>query len=360
MRPAGWGIQRATPRRVAVATLAVLVLMIGAVGTSLADDQYRYVVQSGDTLQSVATEFGVDPDAIVASSYMPDGTTLDPGQVIIIPEQGQSPSDAAAMASEREGTSPYASAAYTVQWGDTVDSIASQFGVDPGTLADLNGISDPTSIRSGDRLVIPGSADGSPSSNAGAASATTTSDSSGLQVPNVSTHVQERNLSCEYASVYIATAAFGNPIPEDVMINNIPVTLNPHDGFRGNIDGPWGNDTDYGIYPEALTSTLSDYGFASDIFYGEGDTTQLKAELDAGHPVLTWIAMQGNTREQFNDDGTYVVVPGDHVMVAYGYDDSGIYLSDPAHGEYTYYTWDDFVYMWKIMDGMSMAVYPAS
>ena len=45
---------------------------------------------------------------------------------------------------------------YTVQAGDTLAKIASQFGVNAATIADANNIKDPTKIRTGTVLVIPG------------------------------------------------------------------------------------------------------------------------------------------------------------------------------------------------------------
>lgn len=346
------------PRRVVLASLAVLVLMLGAVSSSFAASQYRYEVQDGDTLDSVAATFGVDPHAIAASSYMPSGDTLTPGQVIVIPEAGQSPSDAAAMAATREGTSPWIYTMYTVQSGETLDGIASAYGLDSKALADFNGISDATNITVGQRLAIPPSRDGQQAQ--ASAQEATSSHAADIVVPKVPTYAQSRNLSCEYAAVHIATAAFGNAIPESVLINSIPVTKNPHNGYRGNIDGWWGNTDDYGIYPEALAPVIHDYGYSTDIFYGQGDTTQLKAELDAGHPVLVWLGLWGDTRERLADDGNYSVAKGMHVVVAYGYDNDGIYVSDPAHGNYNFYSWDAFVGMWKVLDGMSMAVYPGN
>jgi len=341
------------PRRAIVATVAAAVLTIGAVSSGFAQ-QYRYVVQDGDTVQSVADTFGVDADAIAASSYMPNGDTLEAGQVIIIPEVGQSPSDAAQQAAELEGTSPWAASAYWVQDGDTLDSIAAAYNLDAQALADFNGITDPTLIVVGQRLVIPTSRDGEDTH------ATTETSDSSVILSTVPTYVQSRNLSCEYASVHIATAAFGNAIPEDVMISSIPVTLNPHNGYRGNIDGPWGNTDDYGIYPEALVPTLNDYGFVGETFYSYGDASQLTAQIDAGHPTLVWLGLWGDTRVRLDDDGSYSVASGMHVMVAYGYDDDGVYVSDPAHGTYGFYTWDEFTGMWSVLDGMALAVYPQS
>ena len=47
---------------------------------------------------------------------------------------------------------------------------------------------------------------------------------------------------------------------------------------------------------------------------------------------------------------------GDHVVVVNGYDDSGVYISDPAKGTYGFYDWDTFMWMWNVLDGMSLGV----
>ena len=52
-------------------------------------------------------------------------------------------------------------------------------------------------------------------------------------------------------------------------------------------------------------------------------------------------------------------MPGMHVMVAYGYDTDGIYLSDPGSGTYRFYDWATFNSMWGVLDGMALAVHPA-
>jgi predicted double-glycine peptidase len=43
-------------------------------------------------------------------------------------------------------------------------------------------------------------------------------------------------------------------------------------------------------------------------------------------------------------------------MTAYGYDQGGVYLSDPAHGATVYYDWATFNAMWQVMDGMALGV----
>ncbi len=45
-------------------------------------------------------------------------------------------------------------------------------------------------------------------------------------------------------------------------------------------------------------------------------------------------------------------------MTAYGYDETGVYLTDPGTAVYQFYDWQEFMWMWDIMDGMGLSVYP--
>jgi uncharacterized protein YvpB len=201
------------------------------------------------------------------------------------------------------------------------------------------------------------------SGNSGAStgqSSSGTGNVSGHMIQGVPTHGQEHNLSCEYASLQIATGVFGNPIPEDDFTSVVGYSDNPHWGYRGNIDGWWGNTTDYGVYAEPLADALPQFGFTGRVFYAEGDPQPLKDAIDAGTPTLVWIGEWGDTGfYAYTSDGTrYKLAAGDHVVVAYGYDDSGIYVSDPATAAYRFISWGDFMYQWNVFDGMSLAVSP--
>ena len=356
--------RRWAPRRNRAATLSQRLIAAGLVVTicatgfaSNASAQQRYRVQSGDTLQSVAAEFGVDPEAIYRSSWLSNPPDLTVGDVIVIPDPGQTPEQAALTAAEDVGTSPWTSGVYWVESGDSIESISAIFDVDPEDLLALNGMSWSDIIYPNDRLLIPGSGDAAAAvANTGeAATATGPVLDAHVWVP---THVQEHGLSCEYAAAYIATSAFDNAVPEWVFIDTIPVASNPHYGFRGDIDGTWGQYDDWGIYAEPLVPVLNDYGFAAEAFYSMGDTTQLKAHLDEGHPVVVWLAMWGDTGRVYEDEGRYTVFAGSHVMTAYGYDSHGLYLSDPGTGSYRFIDWGTFVWMWGTIDGMSLAIYP--
>ena len=194
-----------------------------------------------------------------------------------------------------------------------------------------------------------------------AASSGTAGNGSGAMfwVPN---YIQQRNLSCEYASVHIATAAWGGDgISEYALDNAVGWSDNPHYGYRGDITGWWGNTTDYGVYTEALAAALPQFGYYGESFYGQGDASALTTRLDAGIPTLTWIGEWGDTGfyETGADGDSFLLVPGAHVVVAYGYDDGGVYISDPASGTNRYYDWGHFMAMWNVFDGMALAVSPA-
>jgi uncharacterized protein YvpB len=173
------------------------------------------------------------------------------------------------------------------------------------------------------------------------------------------TYAQQRNLSCEYASLVIAMGAFGVWANERDMDSIVGWSANPHWGYRGDINGWWGNTDDYGVYAEALTPVLDTYGFAGDVFYG-GDAASLTARLDQGMPTLVWLGLWGDTGfYEYTEDGTaFLLVPGAHVVVAYGYDASGVYVSDPALGDTRWFGWDTFLSMWNVFNGMSLAVAP--
>jgi len=184
-----------------------------------------------------------------------------------------------------------------------------------------------------------------------------TTDGSASWIP---TYVQQRNLSCEYAALTIATAAWGATVSEYSFDNLVGWSNNPHWGYRGDITGWWGNTDDYGVYAEALAAALPSVGFRGDAFYGAGSTVPLTNYLDAGVPTLVWLSFWGDqSHYESTADGTsFKLVAGEHVVVAYDYDDGGVWVSDPAHGSVYQIDWSTFRWMWDVLDGMALAVLP--
>lgn len=172
----------------------------------------------------------------------------------------------------------------------------------------------------------------------------------------VVTYQQARPLSCEYAAVQIATGMIGYTVTEWDMEAVTPLSANPHWGYRGNINGTWGNTTDYGLYADALVPGVNAHGYSATSFYGGPE--DLTSYIDNGNPVIVWLGMRGDQSiYEYTEDGTrYQVTAFMHVMVVYGYDESGVYLSDPGNGGTRYYDWATFNQMWQVIDGMGLAI----
>lgn len=187
------------------------------------------------------------------------------------------------------------------------------------------------------------------------------SEASATKLPGAFLYQQQRSLSCEYASVHIATTMTGQSVSEYEVEERVPLNENPHLGYRGNIHGEWGNTTDYGVYNTPLETALTELGIASEAFYADGERSALTTAIDRGRPTVVWLAMWGDegSFDTWSADGTrYQLTQGMHVMVAYGYDEDGVYLTDPGTAVWQFYDWERFMAMWNVMDGMALSVHP--
>jgi uncharacterized protein YvpB len=203
-----------------------------------------------------------------------------------------------------------------------------------------------------------GSQDTTSSSGSGPTSVADETPSSWIDVPF---YKQERNLSCEFAAIQIATGYWGNTVSEYSLDDVVGWSANPHWGYRGDITGWWGNTTDYGVYAEPLAAALPQFGFNGDVFYAEGDSSQLTSRIDSGTPTIVFLAMWGDQsiHETADNGATYKVVAGEHVLVAYGYNNDGVFMSDPATAGVRFMNWSSFMAAWNVMDGMGLGVTPA-
>jgi murein DD-endopeptidase MepM/ murein hydrolase activator NlpD len=100
-----------------------------------------YTVQTGDTLYDIAVAFSVSTDALIAINNL-DGTTIKPGQVIVL---RVAPS-----------ATPPAPLEVTVQPGDTLWALATTNETTIDALVQANNLTSSSALRPGDKLVIPG------------------------------------------------------------------------------------------------------------------------------------------------------------------------------------------------------------
>ena len=122
-----------------------------------------YTVQDGDSPSSIAEQFGITTEELMAANGITDPLALFVGQVLTIPGASATPQAPSPTAGPAEPTSapveevPTSTGeqTYTVQEGDIPETIAAQFGITAEELMAANGITDPTSLQVGDVLIIP-------------------------------------------------------------------------------------------------------------------------------------------------------------------------------------------------------------
>lgn len=102
-------------------------------------DVTHYVVANGDTIESIAGKFNVLPETVMGSNGIFDSEEdLAPGRVLLVP--------------------PIDAMYYVAAQGDTVESVARRFQVEPDTIASYagNNLDSSGAIKEGQPLLVPG------------------------------------------------------------------------------------------------------------------------------------------------------------------------------------------------------------
>jgi uncharacterized protein YvpB len=154
---------------------------------------------------------------------------------------------------------------------------------------------------------------------------------------------QGHNLSCESSAASMAAQYHGLSLSEEQVLAALPQHDNPHLGFRGNVDGPPGGTTDYGVYAGPITDLLEGQGLQATLV--EGKLAGIRAALARGNPVIAWITYecQASTPIIETIEGQVVsLVPYQHTVVVTGYNPQGIWAIDPWDGQQDFYAAADF------------------
>lgn len=166
------------PQTLARLALLSAILAVSAQGanvsTNTTANSTTYIVQAGDTLFSIATKFNITVAAIQQANNLANPNALSVGQRLIIPgvvaQNIATPaSTSSAQVPTARGPTPNATAqptssvnsqtseteTYIVRAGDTLASIAAQFGVTLVELQRINNLGNPNVLSVGQRLLIP-------------------------------------------------------------------------------------------------------------------------------------------------------------------------------------------------------------
>ena len=111
-------------------------------------------VAQGDTLYSIGRRYNVSVVELMEQNGL-DDSNLTVGQQLDVSGSKTHKAQVPQMAQVREKIKARSSGSYAVRPGESFQNIAAKHGVSSADLAELNGITDPGSIRAGEVLILP-------------------------------------------------------------------------------------------------------------------------------------------------------------------------------------------------------------
>ncbi len=143
-----------------ITTLLVAVTVLsGTVLPTFAQTSQTYTVVSGDTLFRIAIRFGTTVDALAQANNITNTRIIYVGQQLTLPS-GSAPvataTPTATSATPAPTATPTSGVTHTVQRGETLGSIARQYGTTFSAIATANNLANPNLIYVGQQLTIPG------------------------------------------------------------------------------------------------------------------------------------------------------------------------------------------------------------
>lgn len=126
---------------------------VAALPTTTVPSAGRYTIERGDTVGGIAARFGVSTASILSANGLGWSSIIYPGQTLAIP--GQSAPASLAPTPPPASTPAPGGSSHIIAAGDTLSSIAGEFGVSPAALATANGMTLESTIYAGTSLSIP-------------------------------------------------------------------------------------------------------------------------------------------------------------------------------------------------------------
>ncbi len=147
-----WGHAPADPMlRRAIPWLFAMIFWAGAAPAQ--DSASTHVVSSGQRLGSIAKRYNVSIEALCEANGIRRRDPIRPGQRLVIPGRGKSPS--ARKGDARREAEPVAEAFHRVESGQRLESIARRYGVTVASITEHNRIDRRSVLKVGQVLRIP-------------------------------------------------------------------------------------------------------------------------------------------------------------------------------------------------------------
>lgn len=182
-----------------------------------------------------------------------------------------------------------------------------------------------------------------------------------IRIQGIRGRDQTLPLSCESRSAVDWADYFGADIDELEFQERLPVSDDPNLGFVGDSMGVWGNipPKAYGVYAEPVADLLKEYGLPAEA-RRHMTMDELKAELAAGRPVITWMighVTAGSPVVYTSRAGKSVVVASqEHTVIAIGYTPEVIIVLD---GGWIYArATQHFINSWGVLQNMAVLYHP--
>ncbi len=153
-----------------------------------------YTVKDGDSISSIAAQFGVSVNTIRWANNLTKTSLIKPGSTLVI--------------------LPVSGIQHTVQRGETLAGIAKKYGADAGDIASYNGLDAGSALSAGDTIIIPGGEVPSTPTTSSKASSTTKSSSTSIKQGGGLTSLQSAG-GAEVDGYY------GNPVPGALLTQGV-------------------------------------------------------------------------------------------------------------------------------------------
>jgi uncharacterized protein YvpB len=169
---------------------------------------------------------------------------------------------------------------------------------------------------------------------------------------------QQRSLSCESSAAAMAANFFGVWISEQNVLDALPRHENPHQGFRGNVDGSYGGIEDYGVYAEPIRQALARWGLQVEVL--NGGLEAIREHIRQERLIIAWVTydlqVQVPRQVTLGNGRSVTLIPYEHAVLVVGYNRDGLWVNDPYSGTQTFYSESDFARSFAYLGNMGLVV----